>query len=409
MEVKCEICTKTFERTKRTIDRQIKKNNGVFICSSCSKLKKPSFSIGLDNAKMRVEELGAELIAEEWKNNKCEYKFIGKCGHSFTARYDNTLNIAKKRGFMQCPSCSNNAINKSKQEDELFLFIKSLGVNAIQGYRKRKDSFEYDIYCPDYKLAIEYHGVYWHSEQVLRTKTKKRIPSVYHRDKYNEATKDGDTLLQIFGSEWEAQKDIIKDIISAKLGKIENKVGARKCELKQISSSDANKFLTRCHIFGSLKGSSHFGLFYENNAVAVMSVSYFSNKDELYITRYATSLNFSVMGGFSKMLKHIEKVYETATIISYADKRFSNGAVYEKNGFVKEKESSPSYWYFKNGKANILINRRSFQKKYIEKKFKNGDFAFYDSNLTEYENMLKNNYDRIWDAGHIKYIIKKGN
>jgi len=56
--------------------------------------------------------------------------------------------------------------SKSHYEIELYEFLQSNGIENIKlNDRCVISPLELDIYLPDYKLAIEFNGIYWHSEQ----------------------------------------------------------------------------------------------------------------------------------------------------------------------------------------------------------------------------------------------------
>jgi len=46
----------------------------------------------------------------------------------------------------------------------------------------------------------------------------------------------------------------------------------------------------------------------------------------------------------------------------------------------------------------VRVNRMNFQKHKLKNKIQN-----FNEELTEYENMLNNGYDRIWDCGNFKF------
>ena len=117
------------------------------------------------------------------------------------------------------------------------------------------------------------------------------------------------------------------------------------------------------------------------------------------MVRFVNKKNTLVHGAFSKLLKYFINNYSFESIYTFADLRYFEGSVYEKNGFKFVHEVNPSYYYFK-GKSYIL-HKRAFQKKILKKKFEN-----YNSNLTEYQNCLNNGYDRIWDCGKLKFEIE---
>lgn len=68
-------------------------------------------------------------------------------------------------------------------------------------------------------------------------------------------------------------------------------------------------------------------------------------------------------------------------------------------GFQLDGVTKPSFSYY-NIKDKTLHNRMSFQKKKLD------EMPGYDSTMTEYEIMQLNGYDRIWDAGQLRFILK---
>jgi hypothetical protein len=120
---------------------------------------------------------------------------------------------------------------------------------------------------------------------------------------------------------------------------------------------------------------------------------------EYELLRFANKCNINVIGGFSKLLKYFITTYSPKSIITYADRRFSNGNVYEKNNFTFLHNSKPNYYYTKYDKH--LYSRVVFQKHKL-----NNKLEVFNSELTEWENMQLNNYDRIWDCGNKVYYLK---
>jgi len=98
-------------------------------------------------------------------------------------------------------------------------------------------------------------------------------------------------------------------------------------------------------------------------------------------------LNTKIHGAFSKLWKYRPE----GSIITYSDKRYFSGEVYRKF-FTELKDSDPSYWYIKDGQRH---NRIEFQKHKLKDKLE-----LFDSNLTEWENMQLNGWDRIYDCGN---------
>ena len=120
--------------------------------------------------------------------------------------------------------------------------------------------------------------------------------------------------------------------------------------------------------------------------------------DEWELLRFCTKLGYHIPGAAGKMLKHFERTHNPTSLISYADRRWSRGKMYESLGFALNHISEPNYWYLTSKMAN-RFSRQKFQKKKLKDILVN-----YDPKLTEVENVLANGYDRIFDCGNLVYI-----
>lgn len=276
----------------------------------------------------------------------------------------------------------------SHKEKEVENFIKSLGFEIQSNVRnliKTKDGKvkELNIYIPEKKVAIEFDGVYWHS-------SKFSYPT-FHLEKTELCDSIGVRLIHILDLYWNTKQDICKDIIKAALGKLEIKIPARKCIVKEIDSKTYKDFLNKYHIQGAVNSVFRYGLFYKNELVQCIGLgkSRFK-KGEIELHRMCTKSDVQVLGGFSKLLKHCNQKH----IISYIDRYIYNGKGYKKSGWSFIKYTSPSYVYYKNNK---IYNRLNFQKYKLAKVLE-----VYDPNKTEFENMDANKYLRIYDCGTIK-------
>jgi hypothetical protein len=122
-------------------------------------------------------------------------------------------------------------------------------------------------------------------------------------------------------------------------------------------------------------------------------------KYEWEITRFANRLETIVIGGASRLFKYFMNNYDPDQIMTYADRRYSDGNLYKKLGFELDGTTQPNYFYLM---GDTIYSRQQFQKHKLEKKL-----AQYDSMLTESQNMFNNGYRRIWDAGHFRFIWVK--
>lgn len=296
-----------------------------------------------------------------------------------------------------CTKCNPISENSSIKENEIRDFINNeLNLYTEKFYVNNK---EIDIYLPEHKLGIEFNGLYWHSS-IYKEKN-------YHLNKTEECENNGIQLLHIFEDEWINKKEIVKSIIKSKLNIFDRKIYARKCEIKEINDNKLiRKFLNENHLQGFIGAKYKIGLFYENELVSLMTFGKLrkalgnknNSSDEYEMLRFCNKHNTQIIGGASKLLKYFIRNYHPKSILTFADRRYSNGNLYKKLGFNFEKITQPNYWYFKTHEYK-RYHRYTFRKDVL---IKEG----YDSNKTELEIMSERGYNSIYDCGNIKYLFQ---
>lgn len=289
-----------------------------------------------------------------------------------------------------CPKCTKFA---SRAEKDLLSYIKSLYSGTILANdRKLIKPYELDIYLPEKKLAFEFDGTYWHSDA--------RKPVNYHINKTRLCNKKHVRLIHIFEHEWTFNQEKIKSLIKSALGIFDVRLYARKCTIQEISSAEYKEFLELYHLQGSVNSSIRYGLFYKDELVSVIGFGKSRFKQgEIELHRYCVKAGYQIVGGFSKLIKHACKEHQIKEFISYIDLAHFNGTGYKKAGFKKIEVTQPSYIYIR---GDEIKSRMQCQKHKLE--------AFleeYDPNLSEYENMLLNGWDRVYDCGNlkVKYVL----
>lgn len=278
---------------------------------------------------------------------------------------------------------------------EISQFLTDLGVDHVLNDRTVITPKELDIFCPLHNVAIEINGVYWHSELSGRDK-------LYHLDKTTMCNEKSVQLMHIYDYEWNTQKDIVKSRISTKLNKQTTRIWARKCTLRPITIDEEREFLVNSHIQGYSASSHAYGLIYDNELVSVMTFGTprYTSTCQYELIRLCTKPYTTVVGGASKLMKHFVTTVNPSSIITYSDRRWGAGQIYNTLGFVYDGVSAPNYRYFKRtGDTSKLLSRVNFQKHKLPHKLDK-----YDEQCTEWENMQQNGYDRIWDCGNTRWI-----
>lgn len=339
--------------------------------------------------------------ANKIHNNKYDYSKV-----KYLGRFDKVTIVCPKHGeFIQtvgdhlqgcgCSSCA-NTINSS-YELEIIDFIKNIDPNTDIIPQYRLNSKELDIYLPKHNLGIEVNGVYWHSH-LFKEKN-------YHKIKSDFFKSQNINVFHIWEYQWNNpnKQSIIKSMILNKIGKTANKIYARKCEVKEINSSDYKLFCNQNHIQGHSPSQIRLGLYNSNKLVAVMGFGKLRinmgnknpNIDEYELIRYCSLLNHNVVGGASKILSNFIKTYKPIKIISFADNDYSEGKLYKKLGFKELGFTNLSYVYY-HPKEGTIKNRFVYRKSELIKKG-------YDSKLTEFEITHNMGLYRLFNSGIIKF------
>ena len=328
-------------------------------------------------------------------NTSLSYEFeCSVCDHKFTST------------LLECgiiPRCSKCHPSQKDSKPQLFIqeFLNQKNIKYIQNNRKIISPYEIDFFLPDYNLGIEVNGLYYHSE--LNGKDKN-----YHVNKSKMAEKVGTKLIQILEDEILNQKEIILSKLSNELQLNDIKIDARKCSVKEITSSTKSKFLEENHLQGDSKDTIRYGLFYKEELVSLMTFGkrkITGSKDSNWeLIRFCNKNYHSVRGGFNKLLSYILKNTNIKTFMTYSDCRWSGlnheKTVYHKCGMRFAGLSNPNYWYFKPSSQIKRYHRCNFRKsKLVSEGF--------DSNKTEWEIMQERGFDRIWDCGNMKFLYKK--
>lgn len=352
-----------------------------------------------------------DRIMEKWRNHviplfsKNEYAgcTVGKsykwkcvkCGREFEQVVHTTGNNVFK--FMpRCWHCypNMNEQGQSYKEKEVLDFVKSIYNGEIipnaHGIIGRK---ELDIYLPEKKVAIEFDGLYWHSEEQGKGED-------YHLSKTEACEERGIRLIHVFEDEWNLKQDIVKDRIRSILGIGQTRIFARKCIVRDIDSKTSNMFLEVNHLQGGDNSSIRYGLYFNDELVAVMTFGKprFNRNYDWELMRFASKCGVNVVGGASKLLAQFSKL-NSGSVVSYADRRYSDGGLYEKLGFRKVGVSKPNYWWCRE---NEKLTRYACQKHRLKDVLGN----VFDPNLSEFENMSLNGWTKVYDCGNLVYAMQ---
>lgn len=300
------------------------------------------------------------------KCQTCEFEFEKRAGY---------------KPLFYCKICNKN---RSSQQIEIAKYIISLGFEVSIDEKYVIQKKDIDIWIPSKRIGIEYDGFYWHDDKEDKEKWKKIRESKTR-------------VIRIFEDEYRDKEDLVLSRINSILGLNNQKIYARKCNIREISDFIAKQFLNENHIQGYVPASIRYGLYHEDELVSVMTFgkSRFSNKYDYELMRYASKKYITIIGGASKLLKKFKEIHVGVKLVSYCDLRYSDGNLYEKLGFKFSHRSDSNYFYYGN---KVRHSRVAFQKHKLKDKLK-----IYDESLSESKNMELNGYLKIWDCGNNVY------
>lgn len=275
----------------------------------------------------------------------------------------------------------------SQGERDLIEFLTEKNLNLVTSSRSIIPPLELDIYIPEDSLAIEFNGIFWHSERFQDRD--------YHQKKSLACMDKGIQLIHVWEDDWKDpnKREIIFKKIESKLG-VAEKIYARKCKVVEPTTLQVREFYDRNHLQGFVRSTIHIGLEYEGSLVACISF-HLVEDGEWDLTRYATSK--TVVGGFTRLLTAFQRTNSWNKIVTFAHLDYSHGNVYEKAGFDKIRITPPGMWYTKGGV-------RERREKYMKSKL-DDLLTDFDPSLTERENMHNHGFLRIYDAGSIRYEL----
>ena len=282
-----------------------------------------------------------------------------------------------------CRACRSPECSVPQKEIEEFVRNQlDSSIKILSSDRTNPTGYELDVYVPQNNFAIEFNGLYWHSELIQESKN-------YHDDKTKACIRENISLLHVFDDEWREKRSIVESMIRHKLG-LSKRIWARKCSIAVVDKEESKIFFNENHIDGDTKGFITYGLFFEGTLVSAIKMrAPFSKrwKGSIEIARFASLRNLDIVGGYSKLIKFIKKNH-CEQIISYVDTRFGGtGKHCEKANMKLDHTTGCSFWW------TDRVNR--FNRLYC----KAGD------GKTEAENAKDMKLLKIWGCANLVYVL----
>ncbi len=288
------------------------------------------------NNKFLISTTEVESIVENRKNNR--EKIIDLRCTNCNMNFKKSIYDIIRNDTYDCYICREQYASIPQLEVQGYVDTL-ISKKVLSSDRSNKTGFELDIFIPDLNLAIEFNGLYWHSE--------KNVSKNYHSNKTKACADLGIKLFHVYHDEWTNKRKIVESMIQSRIN-CSKRIGARKCAIRIVDPKSSKEFFNETHIDGDARGFITYGLFNKDFLVSCVKLRKplsIKHKGKLEIARFSSSLGMNVAGGFSKLLKHIKKLHNE-TILTYVDTRFgSNGEHCISAGMKLIGKTGPRMWW----------------------------------------------------------------
>ncbi len=284
-----------------------------------------------------------------------------------------------------------SSVSRSAPELELHGFVESLGFAPMHGYLPDSDNkFTYDIILPERGLAIEFNGTYWHSYP--------RAHRAQHMFKRKNAESFGFRLITIWEDDWKLKRDRIEAHIKRCLLGPDIKIGARQTYLLRPTVAEAKAFHEAYHIqsFRNTNAREHYALALGGEIVAVAS---FSDSFVGTLHRYTVKSGLSIAGGLSKIVKAYIKDYSCIELVTFCDRDYFTGDVYDASGFRYDGTSTMLTYNVRG----VRVRRENYMKAKLPELF-----GEVDMSKREIDIAADNGVFACWNSGVDRYVWRGG-
>lgn len=198
-----------------------------------------------------------------WKHNEVYKWRCVKCGNVFEDYMHVSLD---DHGRMpRCLKCFPLMSNTSLAEKEVVELVRSIyHGEIIENDRKLIKPLELDIVIPEYKLAIEYNGLFWHNDKSGKDK-------YYHLNKTLMCEKAGYKLIHIYEDDWRDKNKAVKSFIASKLNIYDRIIDADNLEIKEVDKEEADIFIDENSFSEKINSSVRLGAYLNDELICLLT------------------------------------------------------------------------------------------------------------------------------------------
>lgn len=237
------------------------------------------------------------------------------------------------------------------------------------------------LYLPEFKLYIHLVKVNASLNELANDYFQKLSVSFLKRDL---------NIIHLFEDQLLNNQKSIKDRFASLLN-TNQRIFARSCKIERIQKNIYDEFIDQYHLMDRVNSRFKYGIYFKGELMGVMGISAGrwmtlegERRKSFEIIRFATKSGFTIVGGFTKLLKYIKQELRVDEFMTYQDLDWAITGVYQKNHFDFKSYTAPLKFY---------IHKKSL-KRFTEKQV----LSISDFNALEYVST--------YNSGNMKLICK---
>lgn len=281
-----------------------------------------------------------------------------------------------EKDIVMCPICNPEKNLETSIEYKIRLLLERHNIRFEQHVRYIISPREFDFYLPDYKVAIECNGIYWHSG--INGKNRFKV-------KYDLVSKTGIQMLTFWEDDIHYNIDKIENIILRSCH-LEQKVFSYNCIINELDENICKYFINTYHIDNYIESDIKLGLFKNNELLCCMTFSNISDNNYV-LNRICYKNNLYVIGCEKLLLNYFKNIYSYNSIIVNCNLETDNIKLYETLNFKLESD-----------KIKFTLNYYNY---------KRSEFRFNKSMLKEFLNCNKDDIREDYLKCYSPYLIYK--
>ena len=217
-------------------------------------------------------------------------------------------------------------------------------------------------------------------------------------------------LLSIFDVDFYGNEKKIKMYLKS-LFVPNQRVYARKTEIREVSLVDSKEFYNKYHLQGaSIGGVISYGLYLNEELLSVMSFGKqrFNPKGEGYyeLYRYCVKDGYTIVGGAEKLHRRFLNDYNVKEVVSYSDNDYFLGGIYVKLGYSMECQCNPRYYWWSRDE---VYTREQCMLKQLKRRYPDVFERFNNQTGNKEDKiMISKGFYKVYRSGNKRWVLRRG-